>query len=168
LTATTLQAFHSDMWISFLTLRNTKLLEKLKFFQLVNKFISICGNWKCIILIAKSSTSHNPEPHTFSADHHTLILISNSASSFHLSLGLLSGLLPSVSLTGVWKKFLVYLMLATCPTNFILLDVVTHNIWWSVWIMDLLIMHCHPVSFFITSLRSKYSPQYCILRQLTY
>jgi hypothetical protein len=52
-------------------------------------------------------------------------LVSNSTPSFYVSMGLLSGFLSTVSLTGIWNKNLVHLMLATCPTHFILLDMIT-------------------------------------------
>jgi hypothetical protein len=100
-------------------------LNKLTGFQLVKKFSAFCGTRRFTtsftiphhLSLSWASSIQSILPHPTSWRYILML-------SFHLRLGLPSGLLPSGFLTKPLYTSLLYPMRATCPAHVILLDLI--------------------------------------------
>jgi hypothetical protein len=84
--------------------------------------------------------------------------------SFHLHLGLPSGLFPSGFPSQIFMHFSSLPRVLNAPPMPSSLTWLPNNIWWSEQLLKLLIMQSSPASRHFLPLRSKYSPQHPVLK----
>jgi hypothetical protein len=111
----------------------------------------------------KGSLPHSQEPDQSSPHHPNLSLKDSSYYYPPTCLGLLSGLFLAGFPTNNLYTFLFSPIQATCPTYFILFDLIIHSfinyIWRRVQITKLLVMQFSPLSCHLILLRSNYPPR---------